>query len=191
MTLDVLVADAEAVIKDLYWYYGRRGYSSTRMDQSTVDDWASISKLLKDIEDINDVDAFGSMQDAGTKRSVSFLRSKNPQLADRLEELIALPPDWDCAEAIGPTKAAVDRAVGLLLHAEEMATPARFIAPLVDGGLQLEWGPIPKGKLVVAIDPDGAAVEYVFIDDRGARDATEGWLDRDSELDQYLSLLSL
>jgi len=41
-----LVADAEAAIKDLYWYYDRREYGRSTMDNSIVDHWSDILRLI-------------------------------------------------------------------------------------------------------------------------------------------------
>lgn len=43
---DALVGDAESVIKDLYWHYGRIGYTRAPLDQLTLDHWSEILKLI-------------------------------------------------------------------------------------------------------------------------------------------------
>ena len=121
---------------------------------------------------------------------VAFLKAANPGLGARLEDLLALPTDWDGEGAVGPTIAAGEKAVELLLHAEDAAAAASFIAPLPDGGLQIEWGPVANQKLVVAVDPAGNQVDFVYIDERGALEGTEGRLQSESDLDQFLPSLS-
>ena len=145
--------------------------------------------IARTIEQAEDTSTSTLEQMGGTTASTIWdLEEINPKQASRIKELAALESNWDHLGAIQPTTTAVNRAVRLLLHAVKIAAPATFIAPLYDGGLQLEWGPISKRKFVVAIDPDGKHLEFVYIDERGATEATEGELHSDSELNQYLPL---
>jgi len=90
----------------------------------------------------------------------------------RLDELAALPEDWDSygAPALSPTSIQVART---LLAALSGAPALRdgievnpiHIAPLPVGGVQLEWTG-PRADLEVEIDPDGR-LAYLFVDRSG------------------------
>ena len=111
------------------------------------------------------------------------------QIANQLREFLSLPDDWDGDRGTHTSIAAHDRAAELLAHAVQMGALPGFIAPLPDGGLQLEWGPVNDKKLVVAIDPIGTEIEFVYIDERGAAAAEDGEVLQDSDLDRYLELI--
>ena len=81
---------------------------------------------------------------------------------DTLDELAALPEDWDSYGASPPTARAISAAHGVLANvaeryvdvADEHALPWAT-APLADGGVQFEWRG-PGGAIEVEIGPDGA-----------------------------------
>ncbi len=121
--------------------------------------------------------------------SLSVLRSRNAQAAGRLEELQALGFDWSGEGSQPPTKAASQKVAEILLEAETSRFRSTFIGPLVDGGLQIEWGPVGDRKLVVVVDGQAAEVEFVYIDERGINEATEGRILRISDLQSYFELI--
>ncbi len=45
---DLLVADAEAVIRDLFWYYSLRGYTRESMDELSKLHWAEVLRRISD-----------------------------------------------------------------------------------------------------------------------------------------------
>ena len=45
---DLLVADAEAVIRDLFWYYSLRGYTRESMDELSESHWAEVLRRISD-----------------------------------------------------------------------------------------------------------------------------------------------
>ena len=45
---DLLFADAESVIKDLFWHFRRAGYTAESMHQRTEEDWSRILLLLRE-----------------------------------------------------------------------------------------------------------------------------------------------
>ena len=98
----------------------------------------------------------------------SFLR---PAM-DRLARLAELSTDWDSYGAAPPSSRAIAMARDLL-----SAVDARFghtigervrpyaVAPIADGGIQLEWRG-PYAEIEVEIDPAGQQ-GYLFIDKQG------------------------
>jgi hypothetical protein len=90
--------------------------------------------------------------------------STPPHLAttwQRLAELAALPPDWDSYGGDPPTTRAIVTARQLVAAIAERANdrPADaapwFIAPVPDGGVQLEWRG-PARELTVTVGPNGS-----------------------------------
>ena len=111
------------------------------------------------------------------------------ELFEKLAVFRNLENDWDGSGATKTTVAAYERAVTMLVHAMQAGVLPDFIAPLPDGGLQREWGPKNDNKLVVAIDPMGTEIEFVFIAQRGAAKAADGEIKQASDLDQYLRII--
>ncbi len=116
---------------------------------------------------------------------------------DRVAQLAALPPDWDSYGANPPTEQAVARANALLLAVGRAyggtygpAVRPYAIAPLDDGGLQLEWRG-GTGEIEVEIGPQ-AGLAYLFIDKTGSeRSFVEqddaAWSDVTEKIAQVLS----
>jgi hypothetical protein len=88
---------------------------------------------------------------------------------ERLQELSKLEPNWDSydAEPLSPT--AVATASTLIAAVDETRravtgkhAPPWMVAPVPDGGLQVEWKSGPR-KIEVLIDPEGD-LSYLIID---------------------------
>ena len=103
-----------------------------------------------------DAKAGGALAPA-TRPTISFQPARHT-----LDELAALPEDWDSYGARPPTALAISLAHGILANvaeryadvADEHALPWAT-APLADGGVQFEWRG-PGGAIEVEIGPDGA-----------------------------------
>lgn len=98
-----------------------------------------------------------------TRRPVhSRLINDSLQLSlERLAEIAKLAPDWDSYGAERPSAHAIALASALLVRlydSFEVASgeyfPPRLIAPLTDGGLQLEWSG-PQAEVETQISPSG------------------------------------
>jgi hypothetical protein len=59
--------------------------------------------------------------------------------AQRLAELLALPPNWNHAGALQVSRGANDPALQLLAHAGTWPTAPPSVSPTVSGGIQIEW----------------------------------------------------
>jgi hypothetical protein len=86
----------------------------------------------------------------------------------RLDELAALPEDWDSYGAPPPSATAIRHARRILLALTEqtdlldrIAVNPSHIAPLPSGGVQLEWVGSPV-SIEVEIDPEGK-LAYLLI----------------------------
>jgi len=87
----------------------------------------------------------------------------------RLDELAALPDDWDSYGAPPLSSRALQVAHSLLLALAKQPVPIDrvelnpfHIAPLPSGGVQLEWTG-PRTDIEVEIDPEGK-LAYLLID---------------------------
>jgi len=99
---------------------------------------------------------------------VSRLKSSN----QRLDELAALPDDWDSYGAPPLSAAAIQHARSLLITLTRQPGPLdgievnpAHIAPLPSGGVQFEWAG-SQADIEVEIDPDGK-LAYLLIDRTG------------------------
>jgi hypothetical protein len=88
---------------------------------------------------------------------------------ERLIELSRLPANWDSYDADPPTPAAIATAAALIAAVDEdrlrltgQHTQPWMIAPVPDGGVQVEWMASPR-KIEVFIDPAGG-MHYLIID---------------------------
>jgi len=105
------------------------------------------------------------------------LRQKtSPQVSltsifERLKEIAQLKADWDSYGAEPVSSVALVAAFELLDTVREQISRKvreplpQFIAPLADGGLQLEWSG-QQGDIEVEIDPNGD-LGYVLIEGQG------------------------
>jgi hypothetical protein len=103
---------------------------------------------------------------------VSRLNSSNR----RLDELAALPDDWDSYGAPPLSATSIKEARGVLLALTEQPplldgceVNPTHIAPLPSGGVQLEWSGA-QADIEVEVDPEGA-LAYLFIDRSGEQRA--------------------
>jgi hypothetical protein len=92
---------------------------------------------------------------------------------DTLDELARLSDDWDSYGAAAPTAVAISAAHGLLasiaerwVHLTDEHALPWAIAPLADGGVQLEWRG-PGGAIEVEVGPDGR-FDYLIEPSEGA-----------------------
>lgn len=106
------------------------------------------------------------------------------QVRDRFDHLLGLEKDWDSYGAAPVENEAVKSALSILERLLRGHDEVPFIAPLADGGVQIEWthGAIDLGFVVQAGRPPKA---FVVSDD-----AEEEWfLDRADGLSRLLRML--
>ena len=93
------------------------------------------------------------------------LRKSCPEIAERLDYISTLAPDWDGygAKVISPT--AIEECVRLLNTMDRRWYSREgdlFVAPMADGGLELEWKRVFSKELTLVIPPDGKIVQYLL-----------------------------
>ncbi|MCL1469767.1 hypothetical protein [Argonema antarcticum] len=117
--------------------------------------------------------------------------SLNPTL-ERLKQLAQLEPDWDSYGAEQVSSVALVAAFEILVTVkEQLSNQVReplpsFVAPLADGGLQLEWSSSLL-DIEVEIGP-GGDFSYVLIQGQGTNRKFEE--KHQVSLDEVLNLLS-
>lgn len=120
------------------------------------------------------------------------LRKSCPEIAERLNYIATLAPDWDGygAKVISPT--AIEKCVRLLDTMDRRwysRDGDLFIAPMADGGLELEWKRVSSKELTLVIPPDGKIVQYLLtsFDRNGEAIDQEGVLSEEAEISTLLS----
>jgi hypothetical protein len=119
----------------------------------------------------------------------------DPRVEERLAKLSKLEPDWDGYGGDPPTEAAVSRTKILLREIHELtggSLEVPFIAPLPDGGLELEWELDSGVEMMLVVPPTGRDVEYLLDEptDSGEVIESEGLLLEDITLIELISRLT-
>ena len=111
---------------------------------------------------------------------------------DRLEMLRNLPDDWNGEGSLAISEQVIWKAKELLsfVHVLAPRLPYPFVAPLVDGGLQMEWK-AREAELHLIISPLSERVEYLldFRNDLGNYIESEGVIDKDISLTEAIGRL--
>ena len=102
------------------------------------------------------------------------------EAAGRLEEISRLEPNWDSYGADPITKTAIERALELLNHLRQLmagvvgeAYLPLNIAPIADGGVQLEWQHQNR-QLEIEIAADGTMSSFTVEGRGGERTTASG-----------------
>jgi hypothetical protein len=99
----------------------------------------------------------------------------------RLTELGAFREDWDGYGAERPTSAAIGAARALVMAADDACPGIPFIAPVADGGLQLEWTAADGRELILTIGPNGTPGEFL-VDRPNGKGTLEGEIQEPAQL---------
>lgn len=123
------------------------------------------------------------------------LRNANTELSDRLERLGSLDAGWDGYGGHPPTPKAVEMTAILLLAAHgltrgSLSTP--FVAPLPDGGLEIEWELESGTELMLVVPPGGTNVSYLLdeLTESGEIIESEGAVPRDASVSELIDRLT-
>ena len=93
------------------------------------------------------------------------LKLEHPDVAERLSHLFTLPPNWDGYGASVISATAVNACTRLILSIEPTLyskAGAPFIAPMADGGIELEWDCVRTKELMLTIPPIGRPVLFLL-----------------------------
>lgn len=120
------------------------------------------------------------------------LRNSHAELVERIDYLADLEADWDGYGARRVSRTAIKRCLRLLntidRHCYSQAGEP-FIAPMADGGLQLEWDRVFEKELILMIPPDGTSTRFLLtsFDGTGSAEDHEGVLSEDSRINEWFS----
>ena len=130
----------------------------------------------------------GSEQERSSITAIERLAQVNPEWSERVKYLTGLESGWDGYGSDPIAEAAVDGCcviledVATVIHAGDVQHP--FIAPLADGGLELEWD-FPSGnELMIVVPPKGKPVRFLYsaFDDSDEETETSGTIPEDASL---------
>lgn len=117
------------------------------------------------------------------------LEKAQPHWAQRVKVLKELPHGWDGFGAAPVTKEAVKSCLQILSEIVDLPHSSSigrklFIAPLPDGGLELDWDFQVENDLMILVPPEGEPVQFLqtFMGLSGEEREREGILDTDDNL---------
>ncbi len=139
--------------------------------------------------------SYGKKTHGGAANQVlTNLQGANATAAERLRKLSKLEPDWDGYGGLTPTKEAITETASLLIEIRKLThgeLEEPFIAPLPDGGLELEWE-LPSGvEAMLVIPPSGREIRYLLDEPTDSGEVIEsvGILWKDISLSALVSRL--
>jgi hypothetical protein len=110
----------------------------------------------------------------GERTTLAHVHAIREEALQRLNQLTTLQPNWDSENGLPPTACAITKATWLLGKIAEdfgliagAAIRPYAVAPLGDGGVQLEWRG-PARDIEVEVGPTGE-LAYLFIEGHGAQ----------------------
>ncbi len=168
---------------------GHVGYLMNVLQEHTEDDPWSVPGFTWILP--TDVGAWTHHQLPEYSREKSALWTSYPELAERLEHLCDLKPNWNGYESLAITVAAARKCARLIVaidrHIYSQAGDP-FLAPMADGGLELEWEGVCSRDLMVVIPPEGAPVRYLLTsyNEGDGLDELSGDFARDSAVNTLL-----
>jgi len=142
--------------------------------------------------------------------ALEILEKTNLAAAQRLRHLAYLEPGWDGYGGNSLTQESIELASALLLAVQQLTKgqlESPFIAPMPDGGVELEWelasggtSPVFSGgattsratasgtgkELMIVIPPGGSGIRFLLVEptSSGDLDETEGTIPTDATLSE-------
>ena len=98
--------------------------------------------------------------------------SSRPEIRDRIEYLRRLEPNWDGYGAEVISESALDSCHRLLTSVFPIQEEP-FLAPMCDGGIQIDWEFGSGAELMIVIPEDGKPVRYLLSSSNGAEQSGE------------------
>ena len=137
----------------------------------------------------------GETKDASANHVLATLQATNPEAVEKIRKLGDLELDWDGYGGIPPTGEAVKATAWLLLETYKLTQGQLknpFIAPLPEGGLELEWELDSSVELMLVIPPTGTDIEYLLEEPQGSGDVneSEGIVPKDATLSELINRLT-
>ena len=122
-----------------------------------------------------------SLRSENRRPTLDRLKSINSSLAGRIRHLRTLEPGWDGFDGSSITEQASEHTAALLIIAAFLGEGLddSFIAPLPDGGLEIEWEKESGPELLVDVPPTGKSAEFLLevpSEHGDGYDSTEGFI---------------
>jgi len=121
--------------------------------------------------------------------SFARLEKAEPDLAQRVKVLKELPHGWDGFGAVPLTRDALKSCLEILNAIVDLPDSSSigrklFIAPLPDGGLELDWDFQVENDLMILVPPEGEPVQFLqtLLELSGEEREREGILGTDDNL---------
>ncbi len=132
---------------------------------------------------------------ASANQALATLRAANQEAVERLRKLTNLKSDWDGYGGVPPTEEAVKATAVLLLEIHKLTQgllESPFIAPLPEGGLELEWELDSGAELMLIIPPTRTDIRYLLDEptSSGNINESEGVVSKDATLSELISRLA-
>ncbi len=139
--------------------------------------------------------AGGKTKDTNASPVLATLQSASPEAVERIRKLADLEPNWDGYGGSPPTEQAVKATAALLLETNKLSRgllEEPFIAPLPEGGLELEWELDSGAELMLVIPPTGIDVRYLLDEPMisGDINESEGVVSKDATLSELINQLT-
>ena len=127
--------------------------------------------------------------------SIDKLASRDPQTGARLRLFAGLEPDWDGFGGRPPSEKALELATVVILVAYRVSggnLDRPSVAPLVDGGVEMEWEVDTGRELMVTVPPDGRHMQFVYTEQGNSGETGEesGFLPGDASISQLVDRLT-
>ncbi len=134
------------------------------------------------------------LRPTGTKRSLELLKDEDSAYAGRLDNLSRLEPNWDGDGAFPISSEAIGTTAWLLSLTKRLTKeplPRPLIAPMADGGIELDWDSESGVELMLVIPPDGSKLRFLLDTPDISGDYVEktGYLPADASFSELLSSL--
>jgi hypothetical protein len=112
----------------------------------------------------------------------------NSEWEERLEYLSKLGPNWDGCGAAVISESAIATGSQVLTEVAGFPDPRiqqLFIAPLADGGLELEWELASGNELMIVVPHQGGPVEFLLttVGPWGDENESDGMVPEDASMD--------
>ena len=128
------------------------------------------------------------------QRMLLELEKVNPQATNRIRHLATLEPDWDGDGGDPMAPEAMGTTAWILLTTRALTpagVPEPFVAPLPDGGLQVDWESPSGAELMLVVQPNGTVIEFLLDTptESGGLEGTEGIVSEDATLSELMARL--
>ena len=179
-----------AVHESARWLFEGQGYESAPVTNREPE-----QRLLSGIDVVPWLTPEGIILGSLLNSVMGSLAAISPACAERMKRLGELEPNWDGYGAEAISEIAVERCAELMARIHQavgLYSEHLFIAPLANGGLELEWEMPSGNELMLVVPPFSGPIEFLAstIDpSSGEEREHEGDIPSDAYLEDLLGML--